>query len=183
MGKNFLLFAALLLGGCASNLEPPQTVGQVNLQRYQGLWYEQARLPMFFQRKCVQSEARYQLQADGSLAVDNRCRTADGEWIEARGQAVPQEPGRTDKLWVRFDNWFSRLFPGLTKGEYWVLYLDADYRSALVGHPSRDYLWLLTRQPQAPAKVRDRLLQTAREQGYDTDELIWRQADATLAGQ
>ncbi|MES2817746.1 MAG: lipocalin family protein [Pseudomonadota bacterium] len=179
----FALSAALLLGGCASNGPPPETVGQVDLQRYQGTWYEQARLPMFFQRKCVQSEALYQLQEPSSIAVTNRCRTADGEWIEAKGQAVPQVPGQTDKLWVRFDNWFSRLFPGLTKGEYWVLYLDDDYRSALVGHPNRDYLWLLTREAQASEALREPLLKVAREQGYDTSELIWRQPDASIAAQ
>lgn len=172
--------AALLLGACASSEAPPppQTVGQVDLQRYQGTWYEQARLPMFFQRNCVQSEAHYQLsQADGSVAVINRCRTSSGEWNEARGQAVAQVPGQTDKLWVRFDNWFSRLFPSLTKGEYWVLYLDADYRSALVGHPNREYLWLLTREAQVSAATREQLLSVARAQGYDTAQLIWRQAD------
>ena len=63
---------ALLLTGCASQVAPPATVGSVDLQRYQGTWYEQARLPMFFQRNCAQSEAHYRLQDDGSVAVRNR---------------------------------------------------------------------------------------------------------------
>jgi apolipoprotein D and lipocalin family protein len=86
-------------------------------------------------------------------------------------------PGRTDKLWVRFDNWFSRLAPDLTKGEYWVLYHDPDYRVALVGHPNREYLWLLSRSPTVSSQTREQLLQRAREQGYPTEKLIWRQAD------
>ena len=105
----------------------------------------------------------------------NRCKTASGEWQEAVGEAVPQVEGRTDKLWVRFDNWFSRLFPGLTRGEYWVLYLDDDYRTALVGHPNRKYLWLLSRTPEVDAATRERLLGVARGQGYDVSQLIWRQ--------
>lgn len=173
------LLILALLAGCASSM-PPQTVERVDLQRYQGTWYELARLPMFFQRKCVQSEAHYGLQGDGSLKVVNRCRTHEGEWQQVEGVAVPQVAGETDKLWVRFDNWFSRLLPGLTKGEYWVLYLDDDYRSALVGHPNRDYLWLLARTPEVAPELRDRLLQVAREQGYDTGELIWRTRDSQL---
>jgi apolipoprotein D and lipocalin family protein len=165
------------LVGCANSgtgETPPKTVDKVDLQRYQGTWYEQARLPMFFQRNCAQSEALYELQEDGALGVTNRCRTFDGDMQQVQGQAVVQVPGETNKLWVRFDNWFSRLAPGLTKGEYWVLYLDDDYQTALVGHPNRKYLWLLTRDQQINAKSRATLLEEARSRGYDTAELIWR---------
>ena len=171
-----LLFTATLLAGCAGSKpdDAPATVGQVDLKRYQGTWYEQARLPMFFQRNCVRSEAHYELQQDGRVAVTNRCETGDGEWEQAVGEAVPQAPGRTDRLWVRFDNWFSNLFPGLTKGHYWILYLDEAYSVALVGSPDRDYLWLLSRDQEIDASMRDRLLEQARQRGYDTSELIWR---------
>ncbi len=171
------LFAALLIAGCAgsgSNVNGPETAGQVDLERYQGTWYEQARLPMFFQRNCVRSQANYRLQDDGSMAVSNRCETEDGEQQEATGEAVPQQKGETDKLWVRFDNWFSNLFPGLTKGHYWILYLADDYSVALVGSPDRDYLWLLSREKEIDDATRDRLLDEARKRGYDTSELIWR---------
>lgn len=183
MKPHVALLAALLLAGCASHGEepaPPRTVAAVDLERYQGTWYELARLPMFFQRGCAQSEAHYQLQDDGSIGVLNRCRTLEGGWKEARGRAAPQVEGRTDKLWVRFDNWFSRLFPGVTKGDYWVLYLDDGYRTAVVGHPNRKYLWLLSRTSVVSEKTREQLLEVAEEQGYDTDLLIWRAADAAI---
>ena len=178
--RSILIASAILaLAGCANSgtgsipKPPPQTM-QVDLQRYQGTWYELARLPMFFQRNCVQSEAHYALRDDGRIDVTNRCRDKDGEWIEAKGVAEPQVEGKTDKLWVRFDNWFSNLFPGLSKGDYWVLYLDDDYRTALVGNPNREYLWLLSRTPEVSAETRERLLSEARSRGYDTAELVWR---------
>jgi apolipoprotein D and lipocalin family protein len=170
------LCCVLSIVGCVRQdaREAPETTGQVDLQRYQGTWYELARLPMFFQRNCVRSEAHYELRDDGRVAVTNRCETADGEWQQAQGEAAPQQPGHTDKLWVRFDNWFSNLFPGLTKGDYWILYLDDDYRVALVGSPDRDYLWLLSREPEVDSAMRDRLLDEARRRGYDVSGLIWR---------
>ncbi|BAU77033.1 lipocalin family protein [Metapseudomonas furukawaii] len=177
-------FLLALLAGCAGQgreAAPPRTVGAVDLERYQGTWYELARLPMFFQRDCAQSEAHYSLQADGSVGVLNRCRTLEGEWKEARGNAVPQVAGRTDRLWVRFDNWITRLLPDRIKGDYWVLYLDDGYRTALVGNPNRKYLWLLSRTPVVSEKTRQRLLETAEAQGYDTDRLIWRVADSAIA--
>lgn len=166
----------LALLGCAGNDHPaPPRTQQVDLQRYQGTWYELARLPMFFQRNCVQSEAHYGLRDDGRIDVTNRCRDKDGEWIEAKGVAEPQVEGKTDKLWVRFDNWASKILP--IKGDYWVIYRDEDYRVALVGHPQHKYLWLLSRTPEVDQQTRDKLLEIAREQGYVTSELIWRQAD------
>ncbi|WP_341304400.1 lipocalin family protein [Pseudomonas sp. TMP25] len=176
--------AAAVLVGCANSgtgVTPPKTVDKVDLQRYQGTWYEQARLPMFFQRNCAQSEAVYTLQEDGAIGVTNRCRTLEGDVQQVQGQATPQVPGETNKLWVQFDNWVSNLLPGLTKGEYWVLYLDDYYQTALVGHPNRQYLWLLTRDQQISAQNRATLLEEARRRGYDTRELIWRQADSQMA--
>lgn len=178
-----VLTAAVALAGCANSgtgTVPPKTVAQVDLQRYQGTWYEQARLPMFFQRNCAQSEAIYSVQEGGTLGVTNRCRTFDGDVQQVQGQAVAQVPGETSKLWVRFDNWVSNLLPGLTKGEYWVLYLDDDYQTALVGHPNRQYLWLLTRDQELSAQNRATLLEEARSRGYDTRELIWRRTDAEM---
>lgn len=179
--RSILIASAILaLAGCANSgtgsipKPPPQTM-QVDLQRYQGTWYELARLPMFFQRNCVQSEAHYGLRDDGRIDVTNRCRDKDGEWIEAKGVAEPQVEGKTDKLWVRFDNWASKILP--IKGDYWVIYRDEDYRVALVGHPEHKYLWLLSRTPEIDQETRDKLLSVAREQGYVTSDLIWRQAD------
>jgi apolipoprotein D and lipocalin family protein len=176
--------AALWLTACAvkpgNESMAPKTVDHVDLKRYQGTWYELARLPMFFQRNCAQSEAHYTLKDDGNIAVTNRCRTIEGKWEEATGTASPQIKGKTDKLWVVFDNWFSNLFPGVAKGDYWVLYVSPDYKTALVGSPNRKFLWLLSRTPHVPDAVRNDMLMKAQQQGYDTTKLIWRVADAEV---
>ncbi|CDF86712.1 outer membrane lipoprotein Blc [Pseudomonas knackmussii B13] len=175
-----LLVLGAALAGCAGHSpEPPATV-QVDPQRYQGTWYELARKPMIFQRACRQSEAHYSLRADGSLEVLNRCRTDDGSWKQVVGTATPQVPGRTDAFWVRFDNWPTRLFPDLVRGDYQVLYVDAAYQTALVGSRDRDYLWLLSRQPSLPEPVLRRLLAEANRRGYDTADLIWRSDDSAI---
>jgi apolipoprotein D and lipocalin family protein len=178
-----LAIIALLTAGCASSPADsmdPRTVDHVDLKRYQGTWYEVARMPMFFQRNCAQSEAHYKLKDDGNIAVTNRCRTTEGKWEEATGAASPQVPGKTDKLWVVFDNWFSRLLPGVAKGDYWVLYIGDDYKTALVGNPSRKYLWLLSRTAHVSERTKEELLAKAQQQGYDTTMLIWRVEDSKI---
>lgn len=172
----------VLLAGCATQGEDlaPNTVGKVNLKRYQGMWYEQARLPMFFQRDCAQSEAHYQLKADGNVDVLNRCRTLDGEMQEAHGTARSVSPGINDRLKVSFDTWFSGVLPGVATGDYWIIYLSDDYRYAIVGHPNHKYLWLLTRSRTVPEDIRQLLMAKARQQGYDTSRLIWRTPDSDI---
>lgn len=180
-----LSLATLWLSACAvtpqADSMAPRTVDHVDLKRYQGTWYELARMPMFFQRNCAQSQAQYKLEDDGNIAVTNRCRTLQGKWEQATGTASPQVEGKTDKLWVVFDNWFSRLLPGVAKGDYWVLYVSDDYRQALVGNPDRKYLWLLSRTAHVSESVRNELLMKAQQQGYDTTRLIWRVEDSKIA--
>lgn len=185
MRFTMLTLTALWLSACAvvpqAESMAPRTEDRVNLKRYQGTWYELARLPMFFQRNCAQSEAHYALKDDGNIAVTNRCRTPEGKWEEATGTASPQVEGKTDKLWVVFDNWFSRLLPGVAKGNYWVLYVSDDYKLALVGNPNRKYLWLLSRTAHVDETTRSELVMKAQQQGYDTTRLIWRAEDSTIA--
>lgn len=178
------VLVSLLLAGCAnssSELIEPKTAEHVDLKRYQGTWYELARMPMFFQRNCAQSEARYILKDDGNVGVTNSCRILEGTWEKATGTASPQVAGKNDKLWVAFDNGLSRLLPGVAKGDYWVLYIDGDYKTALVGNPDRKHLWLLSRTTRVPDATREELLAKARQQGYDTTKLIWRVDDAKIA--
>ena len=181
----FVLFlcASLFLARCASHSGDdlqPKTASNVNLKRYQGTWYELARLPMYFQRNCAQSEARYTLLPDGDMSVFNRCLTPEWKWQEAKGTATPQVPGKTDKLWVEFNNWFTSLLPGVAKGDYWVIQIAPDYSVSLVGSPDRKYLWILSRTPTLPAWEREHLLAKARQQGYDTSRLIWRASDQQI---
>jgi apolipoprotein D and lipocalin family protein len=180
MRRLILLGAAALLAACANSgtgYVPPKTVEKVDLERYQGTWYEQARLPLFFQRKCAQSQALYTLQSDGSVAVNNSCTTYKGEQQQVEGRAVLQEPGNTSKLWVSFGD---GLLSGLSKGDYWVLYLDHDYQSVLVGTPNRKNLWLMTRNKEMTAEQRSKLLEEAKKHDFKTDKLIWRSSDASL---
>jgi apolipoprotein D and lipocalin family protein len=62
-----------------------------------------------------------------------------------------------------------------------VLYVSDDYKTAIVGSPNRRHLWLLSRTPELNAVKREDLLSRARQQGYDTNRLIWRVSDAKMA--
>jgi apolipoprotein D and lipocalin family protein len=175
--RNFWLTLALLsglLGGCAgmdSRADLP-TVASVDLGRYAGTWYEIARLPMWFQRHCVDSKAIYTLRSDGRVGVHNECVTDDGGIATADGVATVVDTRTNARLMVVFDNWFARLFGSSHEGNYWILDLDPEYRTALVGTPDRRYLWILARAPQIDDATYQRVVSLAQELGYPIENLI-----------
>jgi apolipoprotein D and lipocalin family protein len=155
----------------ASRSEPVQAVPSVDLARYAGLWYEQAHLPLFFQRNCVaNTTARYSVRDDGRIDVVNQCDTDKGKRIESTAIARKVD-GSSSKLEVRFAPAFLSFIPAIW-GDYWIIDLDPDYQWAVVGSPDRKYLWFLTRDKTISPEQYDALVAKARAQGYDTSELI-----------
>ncbi|ADV27930.1 Lipocalin family protein [Pseudoxanthomonas suwonensis 11-1] len=150
----------------------PVTVASVDLQRYLGTWYEIARLPMRHEPEdYTDITATYSLNPEGTVRVQNRARDKHGEPQESVGEAFVVEGSNNAKLEVTFLPDGLKWIP-FTKGDYWILRLDPEYRTALVGSPDHKYLWLLSREPSLPAQVQQDLLDTARAQGYDLDDLI-----------
>ena len=140
------------------------TVDNLDLTRYQGKWYEIARLPNSFERNLTLVTATYTVQANGKVEVLNQGYKSGLKRKSIKGKAwVPSKdfPGR---LKVRFFWPFS--------GDYYVIALDEDYQYALVGSPSRKFLWLLAREPKISREVYDRYVQIAREHDFRVEELI-----------
>lgn len=163
--------AASTLVGCAPStterlgLGPLQTVPRVELGQYLGTWYEIARFAQYFQEGCTGSTAHYALRDDGEIDVVNRCflESLDGEEKVAEGRARVVEPSTNAKLEVSFFRPFW--------GDYWIIDLAPDYSYAVVGHPSRDYLWILSRTPTMAADVYQGILERLKKQGYELERL------------
>lgn len=165
---------ALTLISCATKqiTPPPATVAQVNLQRYQGKWFEAARLPMYFQHDWIKSTAEYTLQPDHTVKVVNRCETRDGKPKMVRGTAVSLDPETNARLEVTFNEWFSVFIPKSKQGNYWVLDLNSDYSLAAVGTPDRKCLWILARKLPVPPAEFERVKKKCAALGYDTSALL-----------
>lgn len=165
--------AALLTAAPAGAQPRLLTVPEVDLKRYAGTWHEIARLPNRFQQHCIaEVTAVYTPRDDGTVAVVNRCRTAedgDAAWDVAAGTARPVDPSNA-KLKVSFLPSALRWLP-IGWGDYWVLELDPEYRWALVGEPGRNYLWVLSRTPVLQQDTLEGMLGRAREMGFPVDKV------------
>jgi apolipoprotein D and lipocalin family protein len=149
---------------------PVRTVERVDLDRYLGDWYEIARFPNRFQRRCAGDvRASYARRPDGRIDVVNRCRTADGD-IAAKGVARIVDPRTSAKLKVRFAPAFLSFLP-FVWGDYWILGLAEDYSWAVVGSPDREYLWILSRTPALDDERLAAAMDVVRVNGFDPARL------------
>ena len=148
-----------------------QTIPSLDVGRYMGTWYEIAKYPNWFQKKCTgATRADYSLMADGRVKVINRCRTAGGELSEANGVAKQLGAPTSAKLQVRFaPDWLS--FLPFVWGDYWVIDLDSQYQLVAISEPKREYLWILSRSPQVDSASYNALLTRLRHKGFDLGKL------------
>jgi len=154
-----------------------KTVKAVDLSRYVGTWYEIARYPNRFQTHCAdQTTATYTAlptsgNAAARLSVVNRCVDRNGAVDEAHGVARVIDTTSHAKLTVSFLPAWLR-WTRLGQGQYWVIGLADDYRYAVVGEPTRTYVWILARTPRISAGDRADIEELLKSQGYDPSRLI-----------
>jgi len=144
---------------------PLDVVDGVDLSRFQGRWYEIARLPRATQIDCAGTTASYQLRSAGELVVTNECSVGSlgGARRQVKALAKVTNPAVPAKLSVDFGGFF---------GDYWIIDLDREaYRYAVVGHPTRQYLWILSRTPSLDEGTLAPLLDRAKQNGFDTSRL------------
>ncbi len=154
------------------NESEPATISNFDIDRYMGSWYEIARLPTYFAKRCLAPIISTYKHDGDEIEVTNSCATISGdkqtstsiiyltdENIKGGGKftatAMPS--------WLRWTH--------LGRSDYWLLYTD--YLYAMVGTPDRKYLWIYSRQENPPLKDIQNLISQAEKQGYDISSLIY----------
>ena len=150
---------------------PLAAIPALDVPRYMGTWYEIAKYPNWFQRKCLKdTRADYSAQADGKLRVVNLCTTKEGEVTEVIGEARQMGGVTSARLEVRFAPAWLSIIP-FVWGDYWVIDLDPAYQLVAVSEPKREYLWILSRTPAVTVKAYDELVARLEKKGMDTSKL------------
>lgn len=173
MKKIFYLLSFMLsLAAFAQAKDEIKTVPSVDLDRYSGKWFEIAKYPNRFQKQCVaNTTAVYTKKSNGRIEVLNSCQTTDGKMDSATGEAKIVDKKTNAKLKVRFAPSFISFLP-FVWGDYWIIDLENNYQYAVIGTPSRDYLWILSRTPELDEKTYQDILIRIKEQGFDPNRLV-----------
>lgn len=148
------------------HLPPLQTVPYVDLNKYTGKWYEIASYPQRFQQGCLCTTAEYTLSDKGYIIVENRCNKEhiDGKPAYIKGKAFVVANSGNAKLKVQF---FWPFF-----GKYWIIDLAEDYSYAVVSHPNRNFLWILSRTPMMTEEIYRHILSRLEDMKFDVTKLV-----------
>ena len=161
---SFVMIICSLLS--CSGTQPLKTVKSVDINKYMGKWYEIATIPQRFQKGCNCTTAEYSLVDNKYVKVVNTCKKGSDFEImsQIEGKAFVSKKGNGAKLKVQF------FWP--IKAKYWIIDLADDYSWAVVGHPNRKYLWILSRTPNLNQTIYNGIISRLQEQKYDTSLLV-----------
>jgi apolipoprotein D and lipocalin family protein len=145
--------------------QPLQTVPSVDLKKYAGKWYEIASYPQRFQKGCHCTTAEYTWTEKGYVIVENRCNKGSltGKQSSIKGKAFVEKNSGNAKLNVQF------FWP--FKGKYWIIDLADDYSYAVVSHPNRKYLWILSRTSKLDDATYQQILSRLKDKEFDLTKL------------
>ena len=147
-----------------------EVVDFVDVERFMGLWYEIASIPSQFQRSCAGgTTAEYTLLEDGSVSVRNTCRGKFGFKRRSRGRAFVDDETTNAKLKVSFVCILDRCF---FFGDYWIMDIGPDYEYAVIGHPTREFGWILSRTCELSNEVLEGIIELLEDQFYDFSDFV-----------
>lgn len=149
---------------------PLATVASVDLARLAGRWFLVGELPAPLEAETLQApELGLLPREDGGF--DLLQRRIDRHGTHGRQALLRVVPGSHGaRLQVS-------ALPNLLHALPWawteqhVLHVDEAYDEALIGSPSRESLWLLSRRPALAPERREALTQRARQLGFEVGRL------------
>ena len=153
-----MTLAALL--GCSSS-DPLPTVDRVDLPQFMGDWYVVGHIPASVEEDAYNAVETYEIAEDGRIATTYVFRKGgfEGELEELTPVATVKDR-ETNATW-------GMQFVWPFKAEYLITYLDDDYQSTIIGRTKRDYVWLMTREPDVDDASYQALVDEAARHGYD----------------
>ena len=160
-----LLILFIVMSTTIADSQTLQTVANVDLEKYSGKWYEIASYPQRFQKGCNCTTAEYTLTEKGYVIVENRCNrdSVKGKQSYIKGKAFVEKNSGNAKLEVQF------FWP--FRGKYWIIDLADDYSFAVVSHPNKKYLWILSRTPKMNDAVYQQIISRLKQKGFDLTKL------------
>jgi apolipoprotein D and lipocalin family protein len=160
-----LMIIFLFMTPTSNQAQTLQTVPNVDLTKYAGKWYEIASYPQYFQKGCNCTTAEYTITDKGYVLVENRCNkdSVNGKESYIKGKAFVEEGSNNAKLKVQF------FWP--FKAKYWIIDLAEDYSYAVVSHPNKKYLWILSRTSKMNDQVYQMILARLTSKGFDLSKL------------
>lgn len=143
-------------------MAPIKTAEHVDINRFMGDWYVIANIPTFLEKEAYNAIETYELSEPGVVSTTFSFNKGgfDGERKTYNPTGfIRDDP--SNAIWgMRF------VWP--IKADYRIVHVDDDYQNTIIGRNKRDYVWVMSRNPQIDGETYEQLLSIIRDEGYDT---------------
>ncbi len=164
---NMILICCIIFFCCKdssklNDYKTMKTVNYVNLKKYMGDWYVIANIPTFIEKNATNAIESYQLNQNGVIETTFSFykSTPDGEKKVYRPKGFVYNK-KTNAEWRMQFLWPFKL-------PFLIIVLDDDYSYTAIGHPSKKYVWIMSRDFQMDDAQYKKILDSLSEIGYDT---------------
>jgi len=151
------------------------TIPFVDFSKYQGRWYTVAKIPFEWDNSCICTYADYTFNGT-HMNVVNTCVLEGGKTYIKKGTAVIPNLTEPGKLMVSFEDQLIQQSGNVKiskAGDYYLHYTDY-IKYAVVGSPSGEYLWILSRSQDTPPLSDLQILKAfLLNLGYDDKKIIF----------
>lgn len=157
-----------LVSGCAHNTGissmPLPKADAVDLQRFMGRWYVIANIPTFIEKSAHNATEDYDMNADGTIATTFSFNNGSFDGKRKTYTPTGYVSEQDNSLW-------GMQFIWPFKAEYVIAYLSDDYQHTIIARSARDYLWIMSRQPEISDSDYQQLVSRCVAMGYDRSRI------------
>ena len=157
-----LIYFSLLLSNCSANsMNNLQTVDYVDLDKFMGDWYVIANIPTWFEKGAHNALEQYFWNEKGYIDVifSFNKNSFSGERKKLTQKAFISNK-TTNAEWRIQPFWPLKL-------PYLVIDLDKEYQYTVIGYPSRNYVWIMSRSKSLDKQTLSSIYERLEDQGYD----------------
>jgi len=144
----------------------------VDLDRFDGRWFEVVRNPNDVQKPCSRAQIDFTPQdRAGRYGLSVACtRSSDGKVETLRANARVMDPQTNAKFRFTLTGLLS--FGGLAGQNYWVWDHAPDYSWAIMGLPDKSNWWVWSRSASPSEATRTQTIARARALGFNTANVV-----------
>jgi apolipoprotein D and lipocalin family protein len=154
-----------VLSGCATaSREPLPAPDRVDLDRFMGRWYVIANIPTLLEKDAYAATETYERRADGAIATTFSFHKGSLDGPVKTYHPIGYVRNAANTEW-------GMQFIWPFKAEYRIAYLDPTYSQVIIARSSRDYVWIMAREPHVSDTDYQELLARVGAMGYEVSRL------------
>lgn len=163
----FWAVVMMILSGCFTLKRHDElvTANFVDVGRVVGTWYVQGAMTTLLDRNPTDATFTFFSAQDGSMRVEYQFKPAPVD----SDRKLYTAKVKVDDLDSHADWSIQFLWP--FENDYRVVFVSDDYKTMIIGHPTRKYLYIISREKHLDYTSMEWLLDLAASRGFDTSYL------------